>query len=82
MHVETLLRIADNLVFCFDGDNAGRKAAWRALEQSLSAVQDGKDIRFLFLPKEDDPDTFVRRMGKDAFMAEAAKAKPAHGVPL
>jgi DNA primase len=76
MHVETLLRIADNLVFCFDGDNAGRKAAWRALEQSLSAVQDGKDIRFLFLPKEDDPDTFVRRMGKEAFMAEAAKAKP------
>lgn len=76
MHVETLLRMADNLVFCFDGDNAGQKAAWRALEQSLPAVQDGKDIRFMFLPPEDDPDTFVRRLGKAAFLAEAANAKP------
>lgn len=76
MHVETLLRMADNLVFCFDGDNAGQKAAWRALEQSLPAVQDGKDIRFMFLPPEDDPDTFVRRLGKEAFLAEAANAKP------
>lgn len=76
MHVETLLRMADNLVFCFDGDNAGQKAAWRALEQSLPAVQDGKDIRFMFLPPEDDPDTIVRRLGKAAFLAEAANAKP------
>jgi DNA primase len=75
MHVETLLRMADNLVFCFDGDKAGRKAAWRALEQSLGAVQDGKDIRFMFLPPEDDPDTFVRRVGKDAFNSELGNSK-------
>jgi DNA primase len=76
MHVQKLLRMADNLVFCFDGDKAGRRAAWRALEQSLPVVIDGKDIRFLFLPAEDDPDTFVRRLGKDAFMAELKAAKP------
>jgi DNA primase len=68
--------MADNLVFCFDGDKAGRKAAWRALEQSLPVVMDGKDVRFLFLPAEDDPDTFVRRLGKEAFMNELKNAKP------
>jgi DNA primase len=76
MHVEKLLRLADNLVFCFDGDKAGQRAAWRALEQSLPVVQDGKEVRFLFLPAEDDPDTFVRRLGKDAFLAEVKNAKP------
>ncbi len=78
-HVQKLLRMADNLVFCFDGDRAGRKAAWRALEQSLPVVMDGKDVRFLFLPQEDDPDTFVRRLGKDAFLAELKAAKPLSG---
>jgi DNA primase len=76
MHVEKLLRLADNLVFCFDGDKAGQRAAWRALEQSLPVVQDGKEVKFLFLPAEDDPDTFVRRLGKDAFLAEVKNAKP------
>ncbi len=75
-HVQKLLRMADNLVFCFDGDKAGRKAAWRALEQSLPVVMDGKDIRFLFLPEEDDPDTFVRRLGKEAFLTALKTAKP------
>ena len=75
-HVQKLLRMADNLVFCFDGDKAGRKAAWRALEQSLPVVIDGKDVRFLFLPAEDHPDTFVRRVGKDAFLTELNNAKP------
>lgn len=75
-HVQKLLRMADNLVFCFDGDKAGRRAAWRALEQSLPVVMDGKDVRFLFLPAEDDPDTFVRRLGKEAFLAELRNAKP------
>ena len=74
-HVQKLLRMADNLVFCFDGDKAGQRAAWRALEQSLPVVVDGKDVRFLFLPEEDDPDTFVRRLGKDAFLAELGEAK-------
>lgn len=75
-HVQKLLRMADNLVFCFDGDRAGQKAAWRALEQSLPVLVDGKDVRFLFLPEEDDPDTFVRRLGKEAFLAEVKTAKP------
>lgn len=75
MHVEKLMRMADNLVFCFDGDSAGRRAAWRALEQSLPVVMDGKDIRFLFLPAEDDPDTFVRRVGREVFLSEVTQAK-------
>ena len=75
VHVQKLLRMADNLVFCFDGDKAGQRAAWRALEQSLPVVVDGKDVRFLFLPLEDDPDTFVRRLGKDAFLEELKDAK-------
>ena len=74
-HVQKLLRMADNLVFCFDGDKAGQRAAWRALEQSLPVLVDGKDVRFLFLPQEDDPDTFVRRLGKDAFLEELKQAK-------
>ena len=76
VHVQKLLRMADNLVFCFDGDKAGQRAAWRALEQSLPVIVDGKQVRFLFLPQEDDPDTFVRRVGKDAFIAELGHAKP------
>jgi DNA primase len=76
MHVQKLLRMADNLVFCFDGDNAGRKAAWRALEVSLPVITDGKAVSFLFLPQEDDPDTYVRRLGKEAFLAEVKNAKP------
>jgi len=76
VHVAKLLKMADNVVFCFDGDAAGRKAAWRALEVSLPVVADGKVVSFLFLPVEDDPDTYVRREGKDAFLAAAAQAKP------
>ena len=66
-HVQKLLRQSDEIVFCFDGDAAGRKAAWRALENSIGQVQDGKQIKFLFLPEQDDPDSFVRREGKSAF---------------
>jgi DNA primase len=76
VHVAKLLKMADNVVFCFDGDAAGRKAAWRALEVSLPVVADGKVVSFLFLPPEDDPDTFVRREGREAFLAAAAQAKP------
>ena len=75
-HLGKLLRLADNVVFCFDGDNAGRKAAWRALEISLPVLSDGKAVSFLFLPPQDDPDTFVRREGDQAFRAAAAAAKP------
>ncbi|HEY8069112.1 MAG TPA: DNA primase [Burkholderiales bacterium] len=66
-HVSKLLRLTDELVFSYDGDNAGRKAAWRALEVSLPLATDAKPIRFLFLPAEHDPDSYVRAHGKDAF---------------
>src|SRR6185436_11255172 len=67
MHVTRLLRLADEIVFCFDGDAAGRKAARRALETSLPLAADGKTIRFLFLPEGEDPDTYVRKQGQEAF---------------
>jgi DNA primase len=67
VHVSKLLRLTDELVFCFDGDAAGRKAAWRALEVSLPLAPDHKPIRFLFLPDGEDPDTYVRKHGREAF---------------
>jgi len=67
VHVSKLLRLTDELVFSFDGDSAGRKAAWRALEVSLPLATDAKPMRFLFLPAEHDPDSYVRANGKDAF---------------
>ena len=76
VHVGKLLKLADNVVFCFDGDAAGRKAAWRALEVSLPVITDGKLVSFLFLPPEDDPDTYVRREGKAAFEKAMDGAKP------
>jgi DNA primase len=66
-HVQKLLRQADEVVFCFDGDAAGKRAAWRALENSLSQLQDGKQVKFLFLPEADDPDSYIRREGTKAF---------------
>jgi DNA primase len=65
--VQKLLRQTDKVIFCFDGDAAGRRAAWRALENSLAQLQDGKQVRFLFLPAEHDPDSFVRARGREAF---------------
>ena len=76
LHVAKLLKLADNVVFCFDGDAAGRKAAWRALEVSLPVLADGKVVSFLFLPAEDDPDTYVRRLGKEAFRKAVEESKP------
>jgi len=67
VHARTLLRQTDKLYYCFDGDNAGRKAAWRALENTLEALADGKEVFFLFLPEGEDPDTWVRANGKQAF---------------
>ena len=76
VHVQKLLRQSDNVVFCFDGDAAGRKAAWRALENSLALVGDEKSVRFLFLPQGEDPDSFVRKEGKAAFEALLDGALP------
>ena len=68
-HVHKLLRQASKIVFCFDGDSAGRKAAWRALEASLDQLADDKAVGFLFLPSEHDPDSFVRTEGAEAYRA-------------
>jgi DNA primase len=76
VHVQKLLRQADEVVFCFDGDAAGRRAAWHALEVSLACLADGKTVRFLFLPEEHDPDSYVRALGRDAFLARLAEAQP------
>jgi DNA primase len=75
-HAQKLFRLTDSVVFCFDGDAAGRKAAWRALENTLPVLQDGKDARFLFLPDGEDPDDFVRARGKAAFEAALDRATP------
>ena len=75
VHVSKLLRLADELVFCFDGDAAGRKAAWRALEVSLPLAPDQKPIRFLFLPDGEDPDSYIRKHGKEAFEARVREAE-------
>ncbi len=76
VHVQKLLRQSDEIVFSFDGDAAGRKAAWHALEVSLPATLDNKTIRFLFLPEGEDPDSYVRSKGKDAFEQLVAQAEP------
>ena len=75
-HVQKLLRQVDRLVFCFDGDAAGRKAGWRALENSLEALPEQKTIGFVFLPEADDPDSFVRAHGAAAFDRLVAQAMP------
>ena len=75
-HVQKLLRQADEIVFSFDGDAAGRKAAWHALEVSLPATLDHKAIHFLFLPEGEDPDSYVRAKGREAFEALVSGAEP------
>lgn len=68
-HLKRLFRLVPSVLFCFDGDQAGRSAAWRALEATLPSLQDGRRARFLFLPEGEDPDTLVRAEGTDAFRA-------------
>jgi DNA primase len=82
IHVQKLLRQTDEVVFCFDGDAAGRKAAWHALEVSLPYLADNKSVRFLFLPAEHDPDSFVREHGKAVFEKELNGAQPLSGFLL
>ncbi len=76
VHIGKLLRQTDEVVFCFDGDSAGRRAAWHALEVSLPLLADQKVLRFLFLPAEDDPDSFVRAHGREVFEARMREARP------
>ena len=68
-HLKRLFRLVPSVLFCFDGDSAGRKAAWRALEATLPSLQDGRRARFLFLPEGEDPDSLVRAEGTEAFQA-------------
>ena len=75
-HVQQLYRSAREVVFCFDGDAAGRDAAWRALEQALPLMRGGRQASFLLLPEGEDPDSFVRARGKEAFEAAAEAAAP------
>ena len=67
-HIEKMFRVTGKIVFCFDGDEAGNKAAWRAMENALSLLRDGKQVYFIFLPEGEDPDTYVRGNGKEAFL--------------
>ncbi|OCG07515.1 DNA primase [Gilliamella sp. wkB178] len=66
-HIKLLFRATDSVVFCYDGDNAGRNAAWRALNVLLPCLIDGKGITFAFLPQDEDPDSLVRKIGKKGF---------------
>jgi DNA primase len=75
-HVQKLFRFTDAVVFSFDGDAAGRRAAGRALEASLPHASDLRSVRFLFLPPEHDPDSYVRELGAAAFEAAVAAAVP------
>lgn len=76
IHVQKLLRQTDQVVFSFDGDSAGRRAARRALEASLPHAGDNKVIKFLFLPSEHDPDSFIRELGTEAFEKQVHDAMP------
>ncbi len=73
-HIKLLFRATDSVIFCYDGDKAGRNAAWRALNVLLPCLIDGKDITFAFLPQDEDPDSYVRKVGKDGFEDYIKKA--------
>jgi DNA primase len=75
-HLELIFRICPEVVFCFDGDRAGREAAWKALQTVLPLMRDGREVKFLFLPQGEDPDTQVRKEGSSAFTARMEKAQP------
>jgi DNA primase len=74
--VEQVFRAADEVLYCFDGDRAGRQAAWRALESTLPRLREGRQARFLFLPEGEDPDTMVRAQGTEAFARLLESAQP------
>ncbi len=73
-HMERLFKEASDVVFCFDGDSAGQRAAWRALEIALPSIRDGRQASFMHLPEGEDPDSYVRTHGKDGFEAAMAQA--------
>jgi DNA primase len=75
-HLGKIFRLTREVVFCFDGDRAGRQAAWRALENSLPLAQDGRELKFMFLPEGHDPDTLVAEEGPEAFEKRLNSALP------
>ena len=75
-HIQKIARQCPQIVFCFDGDKAGRQAAWRALNSALPVLQDNLHLRFLFLPDGEDPDSYVQKNGAEAFRALADQAMP------
>ncbi len=75
-HLHKIFRITSELVFCFDGDRAGRQAAWRALENALNLARDGRELKFMFLPEGHDPDTLVAAEGAGAFEGRLKSALP------
>jgi DNA primase len=72
--IESLFRVCKNLVFCFDGDAAGKKAAWRSLEQCLVSLKESRLARFLFLPEGQDPDSYINEFGKESFDSQVEEA--------
>ncbi|WP_455207983.1 DNA primase [Kaarinaea lacus] len=74
-HLEKLFRVVPEVVFCFDGDRAGRQAAWRALENALPLMSEGRQIKFMFLPEGEDPDTMVRQEGETGFQQRLQQAQ-------
>ena len=75
-HLKRAFRLVSEVVFAFDGDRAGRAAAWRALQNALPEAREGRELRFLFLPEGEDPDSLVGREGREAFEARLATALP------
>ncbi len=79
-HLHHLFRATPTLVFCFDGDAAGRRAAWRALETTLPFMSDGRQAAFMFLPEGEDPDSAIRTRGTESFAGWVEDAKPLSSV--
>jgi len=75
-HLDRLFRTTAQVVFCFDGDRAGRDAAWKALDTALAQLREGRELRFLFLPEGEDPDTLVRKEGREVFEERVQGALP------
>lgn len=75
-HLEQLFRTTAEIIFCFDGDRAGREAGWKALNTTLPLMRDGREVRFLFLPEGDDPDSLIRREGRERFEQRVQNATP------
>ena len=75
-HIKKLMRQTDTIIFCFDGDQAGKAAAWRAMMNALPSLTDKVVLKFLFLPEEHDPDSFIRAHSKEAFEAMMHDAMP------